>query len=262
MILWFPLTYQPLEMRNKERIILQKFSNSVGQIAILIDPDKSNSEEKLSLLIEKAEWAKADYFFIGGSTIEKSDFENVINFLKKKSKLPVVIFPGGNSQVSPKADAILYLSLLSGRNPEYLIGQHVQNADSVLSLGIEVIPTSYILIDGGKQTAVSYVSQTTPIPRESLKIAEKTAIAGFLQGKKLTFFDSGSGALESVPAELVSRTKNLMDIPVIVGGGVNTLEKLCAYKNAGANVIVIGNKLEESIDFLLDINNYKNNKFV
>jgi putative glycerol-1-phosphate prenyltransferase len=209
-------------------------------------------------LIKKAEWAKADYFFIGGSTVEKSDFENVINFLKKKSKLPVVIFPGGNSQVSPKADAILYLSLLSGRNPEYLIGQHVQNADSVLSMGMEVIPTSYILIDGGKQTAVSYVSQTTPIPRQSYKIAEKTAIAGYLQGKQVTFLDAGSGALESVPGELVKRIKSLIDTPVIVGGGIDSLEKLEAFKRAEANVIVVGNKIEEDINFLLDISSFKN----
>lgn len=237
--------------------IIDKFESKIGQIAILIDPDKLNNEHQLKKLIEKAEWAKVNYLFIGGSTVEKTDFDQTINFVKKHTDLPIIVFPGSNTQISGKADALLYLSLLSGRNAEYLIGQHVQNADSVLQLGIEVIPTSYLLVDGGKKTSVAYVSQTSPIPRHSYKIAENTAIAGYLQGKQLTFLDAGSGALDSVPAEMVKRIKSQISTPVIVGGGIDSIEKLEEFENAGANVLVIGNKIEEDIDFLLDIRSFK-----
>jgi putative glycerol-1-phosphate prenyltransferase len=240
--------------------VIDKFNHKTGQIAILIDPDKLKDESQLKTLVQKAEWAKVDYIFIGGSTVEKNDFEQTILYLKKHTNLTLVVFPGSNTQISEKADALLYLSLLSGRNAEYLIGQHVQNADSVIQLGIEVIATSYLLIDGGKKTSVSYVSQTTPIPRHSFKIAENTAIAGYLQGKQLTFLDAGSGALESVPVEMIKRVKEQINTPVIVGGGVDSFEKLEEYKHAGANVVVIGNKIEEDIDFLLDIRSYKLNQ--
>jgi putative glycerol-1-phosphate prenyltransferase len=172
------------------------------------------------------------------------------------SKLPLVIFPGDAHQVSSKADALLYLSLISGRNPDYLIGHHVQSAQEVYAMDIEVIPTAYVLVDGGNLSSVAYVSQTTPIPRDHQSIIVNTSKAGLLQGKKLIYLDAGSGANESIPTSVIAEVSTL-NSPVIVGGGIRSREKMGALRDAGANVIVIGNKLEEDLDFLLDIRDFK-----
>lgn len=237
--------------------ILNAFSSKYGQIAVLIDPDKVKDEVYLKALVEKALYADVDYFFVGGSTVSSSDFNFVIQKLKSITDIPVVIFPGSSQQVSGEADAILYLSLISGRNPEYLIGQHVQSAEEIIALDLEVIPTGYILIDGGKQSSVAYVSQTTPIPRDKESIAYKTALAGSLLGKSILFFDAGSGAEHSVPFSLLQKVTSSIQLPTIVGGGIRSIESIQKYTEAKANVIVIGNHIEESIDFLLDIKNYK-----
>ena len=227
-----------------------------GQIAVLIDPEKSKDEKYLSELIKKSQFAGVDYFFIGGSTVSAQDFKATISFVKKKSTIPIVIFPGGAHQVSEDADAILYLSLLSGRNAEYLIGQHVTSALEIHQLDLEVIPTAYILIDGGNKSSVAYVSQTTPIPFNQSGIAVKTALAGVMQGKKVVFFDAGSGAENTVPNEIVDGFYNYADEITIVGGGISDVKAIEQFKNSNVNVIVIGNKLESDIDFLLDIANY------
>jgi len=237
--------------------IFQQFKSKTGQIAVLIDPEETNSEEKLQRIVEKAEFSKIDYFFIGGSTVTRKDFKQVTSILKRLTRIPLVVFPGDYQQLSNDADALLYLSLLSGRNPEYLIGQHVKSAQEVLQLDLEVIPTAYILIEGGNQSSVAYVSQTTPIPREKTAIALNTAIAGSLQGKQVIYFDAGSGAKKSIDAKLVKQLKNQLDTIVIVGGGIRSVEQIENLKEAGASVIVIGNKIEEDIDFLLEIQNYK-----
>lgn len=241
-------------MKNNPSIYSQ-ISSRVGQIAILVDPEKSDNGEKLRSLLKKAEFASVDFIFIGGSTVTKKEFETTIDFIKSNSKLPLVIFPGGSHQISDKADALLYLSLLSGRNPDYLIGHHVQSAGEIYTMNIEIIPTGYILIDGGTRSSVAYVSQTTPIPREQISIAKNTAIAGVLQGKRLLYFDAGSGAQFSVPTEMIEEIKCL-DVPIIVGGGIKTIEQINNLKKCGVNIIVIGNHIEENIDFLLDIKNY------
>lgn len=238
---------------NTKRSIYNQFSSNTGQIAVLIDPEKTNNEAELIALVEKSVFAGVAYFFIGGSTVARSDFEKTTALLKKHSSIPIVIFPGGNTQLSSDADAILYLSLLSGRNPEYLIGQHVTSANEVLQLGLEVIPTSYILVDGGTKSSVAYVSQTTPIPLHQKSIAVNTAIAGYLQGKKITYFDAGSGAKTTVPTSFVQSLKAKIDTITIVGGGIQSIEEIDALRQAGANVIVIGNKIESDIDFLLDL---------
>jgi phosphoglycerol geranylgeranyltransferase len=244
-------------MNQYNKNIYQAFSAKVGQVAVLIDPEKCNTPERLQPLLEKATIAKIDYLFVGGSTVSKPDFDRVVELIKSMTSIPLVIFPGGHQQISEKADALLYLSLLSGRNPEYLIGQHVSSALEVIGLGIETIPTAYILVDGGKQSSVAYVSQTTPIPQSNPSIALRTAVAGILQGKKLVFFDAGSGANESVPVNFVHDLKQFYpNIPIIIGGGVKEIEEIAHYKNAGVNVIVIGNKIEEEPDFLLDLANY------
>lgn len=241
--------------------ILAKIHSKTGQLALLIDPEKTKNKEHLSELIQKAEFAAIDFFFIGGSTVTRKEIETVVSFVKAHSVIPVVLFPGSGNQLSEQADALLFLNLLSGRNPDFLIGHHVSCAEEVLEMKIEVIPTSYLLIDGGKMTSVAYVSQTTPIPRENNSISLKTGIAGYLMGQKLTYFDAGSGALHSVPPRLIEELKKKIDTPVIVGGGIRSVEQIEAFKNAGANVIVIGNKIEENIDFLLDIEAYQKSSF-
>jgi putative glycerol-1-phosphate prenyltransferase len=217
------------------------------------------SDKKLIDLVEKAVFAKVDYFFVGGSTVNRKDFEATIDVLSKKTKIPIVIFPGDNQQLSSKADGLLYLSLLSGRNPDYLIGQHVSSAQEVINLGLEVIPTAYLLVDGGTKSSVAYVSQTTPIPRNQVNIAQNTALAGVLQGKKVVYFDAGSGAKHSVPPLFLKNISESTNVVTIVGGGIRSAEQISKMKLAGANVIVIGNKIEEDIDFLLDIKNLNEN---
>jgi phosphoglycerol geranylgeranyltransferase len=247
-----------LDINPNKNKIYQSFTSKVGQVAVLIDPEKCNSLSQLGPLIEKAIASKIDYLFVGGSTVSKPDFDRVVELIKSLTDIPLVIFPGSHQQISNKADALLYLSLLSGRNPEYLIGQHVNSALEVVEMQLETIPTAYVLVDGGRQSSVAYVSQTTPIPQNSPTIALRTAVAGVLQGKQLVFFDAGSGAVQMVPTNYITDFKQIYpDIPVIIGGGVREVEDIQRFKDAGANVVVIGNKIEEEIDFLLDLANYK-----
>lgn len=240
-------------MRKSDQI-LQLLSGR-KKIAVLIDPEKSQNTEVLDRLIEKSEFAGIHFFFIGGSTVNRSDFERTTAYLKERSSIPLVIFPGSSQQISKLADGILYLSLLSGRNPDYLIGHHVQSAAELFEMDIEVIPTAYILIDGDSHSSVAYVSQTTPIPRDQISIIKNTAMAGILQGKKLIYLDAGSGAKVSVPENVV-RSVSELGIPLIIGGGIRDINAIRDLHDAGANLIVIGNKLEEDTDLLLDIHSY------
>lgn len=245
---------------NNSQEIYTKFASKKGQVAILIDPEKSDNGPKLLELIKKAEFASINYFFIGGSTVTKTEFDKTIEFIKLNTSIPLVAFPGSSHQVSEKADALLYLSLLSGRNPDFLIGHHVQSASEILKMDIEVISTGYILIDGGTRSTVAYVSQTTPIPRDQISIVRNTAIAGVLQGKKVLYFDAGSGAKFPVSSEIIAEIK-FLNVPIIVGGGIRTLNKMVELKKSGVNIIVIGNHIEENIDFLLDIKSFTLDNF-
>ncbi|SFT91475.1 putative glycerol-1-phosphate prenyltransferase [Lishizhenia tianjinensis] len=238
--------------------LLDQFKAKTGQIAVLIDPEKSQDVEYLRDLIKKAEFAGIDYFFVGGSTANKTQLDFVIRSLKALTLIPLVLFPGNYHQVSEDADALLYLSLLSGRNPEYLIGQHIQNASDIKAMNLEVIPTAYLLIDGGKQSAVAYVSQTTPLPQDQISLITNTAIAGELQGKQLIYLDAGSGATESVDPKIVKALQEKTTLPIVVGGGLRSIEQLENLKTV--NILVVGNKLEEDLDFLLDIRNLKTRK--
>ncbi len=242
-------------MKNQNKIF-EQFLSKKGQIAILIDPEKTNSENDIIQIIKNAEIAEIDYFFIGGSTVTKLDFDKTISILKSHTQIPIIIFPGSSNHISPKADAILYLSLISGRNPDYLIGHHIESAIELFNMNIEVIPTGYILIDGETNSSVAYISQTTPIPRDRFSIALNTATAGVLQGKKVIYYDAGSGAKKSVPNEIITQTEKLM-VPIIVGGGIKTFEAIMEYKKFGANIIVIGNHIENNVDFVLDLKSLK-----
>ena len=241
---------------NSSQEIYNRFKERKGQIAVLIDPDKYTNLASLTQLLQKAEFAQVDFLFVGGSTVSQHDFQLVVQSIKEHSTLPLVLFPGAAHQISDKADALLYLSLISGRNPDYLIGHHVQSAQEVYQMDIEVIPTAYILVDGGTLSSVAYVSQTTPIPRDHQSIILNTARAGILQGKRLIYVDAGSGAKQSIRTKTIAELASL-PVPLIVGGGIRSLEKMNALRDAGANVIVIGNKIEEELDFLLDIRTFK-----
>lgn len=237
--------------------LYDSFVENKKAIAVLVDPEKSENGPKLLELLQKAAFASIDYIFVGGSTVSRKDFIETVDFIKEHSSIPLVIFPGSSQQISPNVDGLLYLSLLSGRNPDFLIGHHVQSAVELFEMDIEVIPTAYILIDGGTQSSVAYVSQTTPIPRDKNSIIKQTAIAGKLQGKKLIYLDAGSGAKYSVPTEIIKELQ-ILDLPIIIGGGIKNLDQIKELHNAGTNIVVIGNKLEEDSDFLLDIHSYKN----
>ena len=184
--------------------------------------------------------------------MNREDLTRVVDFFKNNLNIPIVLFPGDVHQISEKADALLYLSLLSGRNPDYLIGQHTRTAKEISEMDLEIIPTAYLLIDGGNTSAVAYVSQTTPLPQTQINLIERTTIAGVLQGKSLIYLDAGSGAKNKVSIEIIERCSRL-EVPLIIGGGIRSIEDIKMAQNAGANVIVIGNYIEENVDFLLDI---------
>jgi len=235
--------------------LLTKISEIKNAVAILIDPEKFSTLPHLSSFLEKINAAKPNFIFIGGSTVTRKDFDQCIKEIKAKTTIPIVIFPGASHQISKEADAILFLSLLSGRNPDYLIGHHVQAVDELEKMDIEIIPTAYLLIDGGRKSAVEYVTQTSPIPSDQPNIVRKTALAGKFQGKKIIYLDAGSGAIHSIPTEIIKSVNNL-EMPLIVGGGITSIEEVSLAHKAGANIVVIGNKIEKDIDFLLDIANY------
>lgn len=234
--------------------ILQQLIRKRGQqksVALLLDPDEVQETELDGIIVTALE-AKIDFFFIGGSLVHTKDWGFLFNRLRL-SRIPTILFPGDHSHVHPQADAILYLSLISGRNPEYLIGQHVKSAPILKSSGLEVLSTSYLLIDGGKPTTVSYISNTLPIPHDKPDIATATAIAGEMLGHSLCYLDTGSGALNCVSSDMVAAVSKNIDLPLIVGGGIRTGEQAETTFKAGADVIVIGTAFEENNDILNEI---------
>lgn len=235
-------------------------SSSKRKLAILIDPDKEMTIEKLPSTLDKINLLNPSFIFIGGSTVNSTEMDDAIDLVKKSTQIPVIIFPGSHQQINEKADGLLFLSLLSGRNPDYLIGHQVQSAHLLKKMDIEVISTAYLLVDGGKSSSVAYVSQTSPIPNDQIGIAVNTAIAGEMMGFKSVFLDAGSGAIHPVSVKMISAVKNQINIPLIVGGGISTTEDIEKAYSAGADVVVIGNKIEEDIDFLLDIKNFLSEK--
>ena len=224
-------------------------------IAVLIDPDKFKSTIAIEQYLEKIKLAQPDFIFIGGSSVAKSDFDRCVDAAKKMLSTPIIIFPGASHHLSKNADALLFLSLISGRNPDFLIGQHVEAMDELAQIDIETIPTSYLLIDGGKMTSVQYFSRTQPIPQNEISIATKTALAGKYLGQKLIYADAGSGAIQPISSAMIKALSKI-NSPLIIGGGLKTIKGIQEAHESGANLVVIGNKLEEDIDFLLDLKNY------
>lgn len=228
--------------------ILKSKSESKKLLAILLDPDKL-SVENLSNLIQKINQSPATHIFVGGSSFNGSHLDELIIALKSKIQLPIVLFPGNPSQISDKADGILFLTLLSGRNPDYLI-EHQVNAVPILNkTNLEVISTGYILIESGNETAVERVSQTKPLDRNNFEYALQTAQAGAFMGNKLIYLEAGSGAKLSVPKEMIRLVSQNINIPLIVGGGIRTKAEIEAAYHAGADMVVIGTAFENDVNF-------------
>ena len=218
----------------------------------MADPDKMDVADvpRLATLCNEA---GVDYLFIGGSLLLAHRMENCISVFKKESRIPVILFPGSPSQVTPLADALLYLSLISGRNADLLIGQHVLSAPAVRESGLEVISTGYMLIDGGVQTTVSYISNTMPIPADKPEIALCTAWAGEMLGNHVIYMDAGSGARQPISTQAISMVSKNLSIPLFVGGGITTPQKVEENCKAGANVIVVGNAIERDPGLIKDL---------
>ena len=233
---------------NIHKQILEAKNKGQKLLAILLDPDKI-VWENLDHLIGKINNSPATHIFVGGSIVESTILEDLIAQLKQKTSLPVIIFPGDPSQISPQADAILFLSLLSGRNPDYLIEYQVQAAPILKKTNLEVISTGYILIESGNETAVARVSKTKPLHRENLDLVLATAQAGEMLGNKLIYLEAGSGAKQSVPLDMINRIAQNVDIPVIVGGGIVNLQGIQKAYAAGADLVVIGTAFENDNHF-------------
>jgi phosphoglycerol geranylgeranyltransferase len=222
-------------------------------IAVLVDPDKVDDPEQLDPLIRLANENCVDFFFVGGSLVTTANLSEVIKHIKENVSIPVVIFPGSSLQIDPSADALLFLSLISGRNPDLLIGQHVIAAPILRNNRLEVMPTGYILINSGKITSVAYISNTTPIPEDKYSLAACTALAGEMLGLRLIYLDAGSGAENEISPKMISTVRKAVNVPLIVGGGINTSRKAIAALEAGADLIVIGNALEKDPNLLTEI---------
>ena len=230
--------------------IYDKFQDkSRKKLAVLIDPDKPSDAQILSI-VEKAKAADVDFFFVGGSLLVTDSLDHCIKLIKANCDIPVLIFPGNSLQISKYCDGFLLLSLISGRNPEMLIGRHVIAAPYLKLYGNEIIPTGYMLIDSGKATSVTYMSDTTPIPHDKDDIAMCTAIAGEMLGLKLIYLEAGSGELMPVSTSMISKVSQMIKIPLIVGGGIKTPEMAAEAVKAGADVIVIGTAFEKEPEML------------
>lgn len=224
--------------------MLEAKKHGEKKFVVLLDPDKLRLK-KLEQTLDLAVECGVDYFFIGGSLVVNNMLDELLAGIRERCRIPMILFPGNSFQLSYRADAILFLSLISGRNPELLIGQHVISAPFLKMSPLEIISTGYMLIDGGVQTAVQYMSNTYPIPAAKDDIAVCTALAGELLGLKMIYLDAGSGALNPVPEPMIEAVSSAVQIPLIVGGGIRTPEKVETDMKAGADIIVVGNALEK-----------------
>ncbi|MBK7633635.1 MAG: geranylgeranylglyceryl/heptaprenylglyceryl phosphate synthase [Saprospiraceae bacterium] len=222
------------------------------RFAVLIDPDKMRLGN-MQNIIEKSLEAGVDYFFIGGSLVVNDMLDHVLKSIMELCPIPLILFPGNSFQLSYRADAILFLSLISGRNPELLIGNHVVAAPFLKISPLEIISTGYILVHGGIMTSVQYMSNTYPIPSNKDDIALCTAVAGEMLGLKQIYLDAGSGASIPVSESMISAVSSSISIPLIVGGGISTPEKAAANARAGADIIVVGNAIEKSPALIKEI---------
>ena len=220
--------------------------------AVLIDPDKVN-DQSMEQLIQLSVSAKVDYFLVGGSLVVSNYLDNCLQLIKRSCAIPTILFPGSPSQVSKYADALLYLSLISGRNAELLIGQHVVSAPMVKKSGLEIMSTGYMVVDGGAPTTVSYISNASPLPADKNEIAVCTAMAGEMLGMKLIYMDAGSGAKIAITESMIEKVAQSISVPLIVGGGIVDPEKAYLNCKAGADVVVVGNAIEKDSSLIMEM---------
>ncbi len=232
--------------------LVQRKQKQQKSFVVLVDPDKVD-DHKLDELIQLASESKVDYFFVGGSLVVSDYLDACVKKIKSNLDIPVILFPGSPSQITKNADALLYLSLISGRNPELLIGQHVVSAPAVKSSGLEIMSTGYMVIDGGAPTTVSYISNANPLPSDKSEIAICTAMAGEMLGMKLIYMDAGSGARRAISEMMIQKVSGCISIPLIVGGGITDPEKAYLNCKAGADIIVVGNAIEKDPTLIKEI---------
>lgn len=237
---------------NIYRQLLQLKREGRKAFAVLIDPD-GISPDKAAAIARKCDEAGVDYVLFGGSIMISEHLDACIRSFKAVSDIPVLLFPGSPSQVCKSADALLYLSLISGRNPDLLIGQHVVSAPAIKASGLEVMATGYMVIDGGVPTTVSYMSHSAPIPRNKPDLALCTAWAGEMQGKHLIYMDAGSGALHPVSPEMIKKVSDNIAIPLIVGGGIRDAQGVHTALEAGAQIVVVGNAIEKNAELIAEM---------
>lgn len=218
----------------------------------MLDPDKVEQDALSDLLVRTKDYP-VDFFLVGGSLVTDYVHRAVIETIRQHTTAPVVLFPGNPLHIEPSADAILLLSLISGRNPDFLIGQHVIAAPLLKKSGLEILPTGYMLVDSGTQTTVSYVSGTMPLPHDKPGVAACTAMAGEMLGLQLMYLDAGSGARRPVDPRMIEAVRAVVDVPIVVGGGINSGEKAYDALKAGADLIVVGNGIEQNPDLLPDL---------
>ena len=232
--------------------ITERKRSGKKSFAVLIDPDKV-SNNNMGQLIALAVEAKVDYFFVGGSLVISNYLDECLQLIKKSCSIPTILFPGSPSQVSKYADALLYLSLISGRNPELLIGHHVVSAPAVKKSGLEIMPTGYMVVDGGAPTTVSYISNASPLPADKNEIAVCTAMAGEMLGMQLIYMDAGSGAKRPITESMIEQVSKAIQVPLIIGGGIIEPEKAYLNCKAGADVIVVGNAIEKDASLIREM---------
>ncbi len=232
--------------------IIQAKKDNQKLLAVLIDPDKIEIHH-IPEFFKKVHQSIITHVFVGGSTDAEKKMETVVKAIKQHTHLPILIFPGSHEQITETADGILFLSLLSGRNPKYLIEQQVQSVEKLIDTSLEIIPTGYILIDGGVKTAVQRVSETEPISQKKHTEILHTALAGQFSGKQLIYLEAGSGAQYMVNTEIIQKVSSKLKIPLIVGGGIRSKTQLHKAYNAGADLVVIGTAFEENEAFLLEL---------
>lgn len=238
--------------KNIYQSILNNTNKGVKMFGVLIDPDKQNVRELLDL-VKVCNNSEVDFFLVGGSIITTGDMKKTTRLIKENSTKPIIIFPGNPDQVTDYADAIFFLSLISGRNPEFLIGHQVTAAPIIQKTNLEVIPTGYLLVDCGTTTTAIYVSDTNPIPHNNAEIAANTALAGEYLGLNLTYIDGGSGAKKCISNKMIAKTKAAKTGPLIIGGGIRTAQAAREIYTAGADVVIIGNGAEENINLITEI---------
>jgi putative glycerol-1-phosphate prenyltransferase len=231
----------------------QKAQAGLKQLAVLIDPDSLTTEAELVNLIARCNEAKVDMILVGGSLITNGFWDRCIEIIKIHTNIPLVLFPGNIMQTHREADAILFLSMISGRNPDLLIGKHVLAAPLLKKSGIEVIPTGYMIVDGGNITSVMYMSNTTPLPADKNNIAACTALAGEMLGLKVIYMDAGSGAQNPIRVGMIKEVKSQINGPLFIGGGIRTPEQAIETCLAGADVVVVGNALEKDPNLVFDL---------